>query len=112
MPLIELSLEQILEAVIQLPRQQRDQLVADIQKFPQGEQAREAFADLRSKFTMPAKKQQRISLLQSKANEGTLTAKEQADLDQLVVECEQRTLDLAHAVARSGHGKATRQQTG
>ena len=102
MATVELTLEQLRDAIIQLPEPQRRQLLEDIQRLPTTEEARAAAQRVRGMFRMPARQRKRLSALLAKGNNGTLTAEESRELDALVDQFERKTLDMACELTRSG----------
>ena len=102
MATVELTLEQLRDAIIQLPEPQRRQLLEDIQRLPTTEEARAAAQRVRGMFRMPARQRKRLSALLAKGNNGTLTAEESRELDTLVDQFERKTLDMACELTRSG----------
>jgi hypothetical protein len=102
MATVELTLEQLRDAIIQLPEPQRRKLLEDIQRLPSAQEAREAARWMRGTFRMPARQRMRMSELLAKGNEGTLTAAESRELDALVDQFERKTLDMARELAHSG----------
>ena len=102
MATVELTLEQLRDAIIQLPEPQRRKLLEEIKRLPSAGEAREAAQRIRSTFRMPARQRKRLSELLAKGNEGTLTTKESRELDALVEEFECKTLDMARELTRSG----------
>lgn len=106
MAVIELTLQQLREAIIQLPASQRQKLLKDIESVPTAEQARESARGIRGGFRMSDAQRQRMSALLVKGNDATLSAAESRELDRLVDQFEERTLGLARKLARSG-GKST-----
>lgn len=106
MVVVELTREQLCDALRQLPERERIQLIAELLSetngFPQGDEARKLFKRLRGKYRMSPKDEQRTSDLLAKGNEGTLTAKERRELDALLDESQERMLELALAVMFSG----------
>ncbi len=102
MATVELTLEQLRDAIIQLPDSQRQRLLEDIERIPAAEDARRMASELRGTFRMNAHNRARMSELLAKGNEGTLSAAESRELNALVDEFEQRTLQMARAVVRSG----------
>src|SRR5215813_78346 len=102
MATVELTLEQLRDALLQLSASQRQQLLADIQRLPATEEARAAAQRVRGTFRMPARQRKRMSELLAKGNNGTLTAEESRELDALVDQFERKTLDMACALTRSG----------
>ena len=101
MATVELTFEQLRDAIIQLPEPQRRQLLEDIQRLPAPEQARAAAQRVRGTFRMPARQRKRMSALLAKGNNGTLTAEESRELDALVDQFEQKTLAMTRALTRS-----------
>jgi hypothetical protein len=102
MATVELTLEQLRNALIQLPEPQRRQLLEDINRLPSAEEARATAPRVRGTFRMPAGQRKRMSALLAKGNDGTLTAEESRELDVLVDQFERKTLDMARALTRSG----------
>ena len=102
MATVELTVEQLREAIIQLPEPQRQQLLDDIQRMPGADAARRAARDVRGTFRMDAKVRARMSELLEKGNEGKLTTAESKELNSLADQFEERTLQMARALARSG----------
>lgn len=103
---VELNAGQIVDAFRQLPAKDRqyviDQLLSDIGNVPRGEKAIERFDELRDSFRMDSKKERRLSTLLAKSNEGPLAKREQQELDTLLDESQERTLQLTLAVITSG----------
>jgi hypothetical protein len=112
MAVVELTREQLIDAVRQLPEGDRIQMIADLladtRGFPQGDEAAKRFKRLRGKYRLPPRKEQRISALLSKQNQGTLCRKERRELDDLLDESQQRMLQLALAVMFSGRPSPTK----
>lgn len=106
MPTVELTVEQIVDAVRQLPKEDRQhvlaELIADAGEIPKGEKALQQFKRLRDDFRMPSRQEQRLSDLLAKGNQGALTKKVQQQLDELLDASHQRTMELAIAVIGSG----------
>jgi len=102
MATVELTLEQLRDAIIQLPEPQRRKLMEDIQRLPTTEEARAAAQRVRGTFRMPARRRKRMSALLAKGNNSTLTAEESRELDALVDQFEGKTLDMACELTRSG----------
>lgn len=102
MATVELTLEQLRDALLQLSESQRRQLLEDLQRLPTAPEARAAAPRLRSTFRMPMPQRKRMSVLLAKGNDGTLTAEESRELDALVAQFERQTLDMARALSRSG----------
>jgi hypothetical protein len=70
MATVELTLEQLREAIIQLPELERRRLLDDIQRLPSADGARRLAREVRGTFRMNAKDRVRMSELLEKANEG------------------------------------------
>ena len=102
MAVVELTREQVFDAVRQLPERDRIQIIAELlaetNGFPQGDEARKLFKRLRGEYRMEPKDERRMSVLLAKGNEGTLSAKDRRELDTLLDESQERTLQLALAV--------------
>jgi hypothetical protein len=101
MATVELTLEQLRDAIIQLSKPQRRKLLEEIERIPTAEEAREAARRVRDTFRMNARQQKRMAELLAKGNEGTLTAEESRELDALVDQFERKTLAMARELARS-----------
>ena len=102
MAAVELSLAQLRDALLQLPEPQRRQLLEDLQRLPTSEEVREAARRMGGTFRRPARQRKRMSALLAKSNDGTLTAEESQELDALVDQFEQQTLDMARALSHAG----------
>ena len=102
MATVELTLEQLRDALLQLPESQRQQLLADLTRLCAAEEARAAAQRVRGTFRMPARQRKRMSELLAKGNDGTLTDQESQELDALVDQFEQQTLAMTRALTRSG----------
>ena len=102
MATVELTLEQLRDAIIQLPESQRRQLLEDIQRLPATAEARAAAQRLRDTFRMPVRQRKHMSALLAKGNNSTLTAEESRELDALVDQFEQKTLAMTQALIHSG----------
>ena len=102
MATVELTLEQLRDAIIQLPEPQRRQLLEDIQRLPTTEEVRAAAQRMRSTFRTPTRQRKRMSALLAKGNNSKLTAEESRELDVLVDQFERKTLDMACELTRSG----------
>ena len=100
MATVELTLEQLREAIVQLPKPQRQKLLADIARTPTPDEAREKARRVRSTFRMPARQRERMATLLAKGNEGTLTTNESRELDALVDQFEDKTLAMAREITR------------
>lgn len=98
---VELTLDQIRNAILQLPESQRRKLLAEIERIPSQGEAREAARQARGTFRMSAKQRKRMSELLAKGNDGTLTAEESREVDELVSDFERKTLEMTQAIARS-----------
>jgi hypothetical protein len=101
MATVELSVEQLREAIIQLPEPQRRRLLEDLEGIPTAEEARAAARQVRGTFRMNARQRKRMSELLAKGNEGTLSAEDSRELDALVERFERKTLEMARELARS-----------
>ena len=102
MATVELTFEQLRDAIIQLPEPQRRKLLEDIPRLPTTEEARAAAQRVRDTFRMPARQRKRMSALLAKGNNSTLTAEESRELDALVDQFEQKTLAMTQALIHSG----------
>ena len=102
MATVELTLEQLRDALLQLPESQRQQLLADMTRLSAAEEARAAAQRVRGTFRMPARQRKRMSELLAKGNDGTLTDQESQELDALVDQFEQKTLAMTQALTHSG----------
>lgn len=100
MATVELTLDQLREAIVQLPKLQRQKLLADIARTPTPNEAREKARRVRSTFRMSARQRKRMATLLAKGNEGTLTTEESRELDVLVDQFEGKTLAMARELAR------------
>ena len=101
MATVDLTLEQLRDAIIQLPKPQRRKLLTEIERLPTAEEAREVARRMRDTFRMNARQRKRLSELLAKGNEGALTAEESRELDALVGQFEDNTLKLARELTRS-----------
>jgi hypothetical protein len=101
---VELTLDQILDAVRQLPQPQRQRLLQEIGKLPSAEAARAAAKKLRGTYRMEKRDRKRISELLTKGNAGALTPVESEELNRLVDDFETRTLEMARAISKAGNG--------
>ncbi len=100
MPAVELTLEQILDAVRQLPAPERKALLEAMAKLPTPEECRAAARQARKAHRMSRSQQQRLSELLQKGNVGTLTGSESRELEGLVAKFEEGTLRMARDLAR------------
>ena len=101
MATVELTLEQLRDAIIQLSTPQRRKLLADLKRLPSAEEARAAARRMRNTFRMAHHQRKRMGELLTKGNEGTLTLEESRELDTLVDQFEGKTLELARELTRS-----------
>lgn len=106
MATVELTVEQILDAIRQLPESERRRIVAEIEHVsPSGasvsDQMERTVQKLRSRFRMNPADRKRMSELLRKATEGKLTGEESGELDRLVDDFEQRTLEMAEALVEA-----------
>ena len=99
MPTIQLTFEQVAEAVRQLPEGDRQRLLSEVSLRPNPERLHAAAGRLRKKYQAKPKQQKRMSELLAKGNAGTLTASENRELDQLVEDYERRTAAMAEELA-------------
>jgi len=100
MATVELTFEQLREAIIQLPKLQRQKLLAEITRTPTVNEAREEARRLRNTFRMTAQQREHMAELLAKGNEDTLTAEESRELDVLVDQFEHKTLAMARELIR------------
>lgn len=100
MATVELTLEQLREAIVQLPKPQRRKLLAEIEHTPTADEARERARRLRDTSRMTARQRERMTELLAKGNGGTLTAEESRELDALVDHFEHKTLAMARELTR------------
>ncbi|MBI4603303.1 MAG: hypothetical protein HY721_15220 [Planctomycetes bacterium] len=100
MATVELTLEQLLDAVQQLPPPQRKRLIQQMESLPTPAEARRAARRLRGRYRLSASRRKRLSELLLKGNSGALTSRANKELQRLAMEFEQRTLEMAQAVVR------------
>ena len=100
MATVELTLEQLREAIVQLPTLQRRKLLAEIERTPTADEARKEARQLRNTFRMTVRQRERMAELLAKGNENTLTAEESRELDALVDQFEHKTLAMARDLTR------------
>jgi hypothetical protein len=100
MATVELTLEQLRDAIVQLPKPQRRKLLAEIERTPTADEAREGARRLRDTFRLTARQRGRMADLLAKGNEGALTAEESRELDALVDQFEHKTLAMARELTR------------
>lgn len=101
MATVELTLEQLREAIVQLPKLQRQKLLAEIERLPTADEGRARARQLRETFQPPIRQRQRMAELLTKGNAGTLTTEESRELDRLVDQFEHQTLAMARELVRS-----------
>jgi hypothetical protein len=99
MPTIQLTFEQVVEAVRQLPEGDRRRLLREVTSPPNPKTVHAAAQRLRKKYQAKPKRQQRMSELLAKGNAGTLTAEEGLELDRLVEDFERRAVAMAEELA-------------
>jgi hypothetical protein len=99
MPTIQLTFEQVAEAVRQLPESDRRRLLDEVNPRPSPELLRAATERLRRKYRAKPRQQKRMSDLLAKGSAGTLTVEENRELDQLVEDFERRTVAMAEELA-------------
>lgn len=95
MATVELTLEQIRDAIVQLPRLQRQKLLAEIERIPTADEARMRAREVRASFRLSTRQRERMAELLAKGNEGVLTTEENRELDALVDQFEHKTLAMA-----------------
>jgi|GEM_PF-6782267 len=100
MATVELTLEQLREAIVQLPKPQRQKLLAEIARTPTPDEAQEKVRRVRNTFRMPARQRGRTATLLAKDNEDTFTIEESRELDALVNQFEDKTLAMARELTR------------
>jgi hypothetical protein len=98
-PTIQLTFEQVAEAVRQLPESDRQRLLNEVSPRPDPQALREATDRLRKKYRAKPRQQKRMSELLAKGSAGELTAEESCELDQLVEDFERRTVAMAEELA-------------
>jgi ribosome recycling factor len=101
MATVELTVEQLRDAILQLPGEKRRQLLKQIERLPSADEARAAVRQVRGNFRLNAKQRKRMAELLAKGNDGALTLNESRELDELVDQFERKTLEMAQAPARS-----------
>jgi hypothetical protein len=101
MATVELSVEQLREALIQLPEPERRKLLEDLAHLPAAAQARALARQAHGAFRMTARQRKRMSELLAKGNAGTLTAEESREIDTLVDQFERKTLAMARHLSRA-----------
>jgi hypothetical protein len=101
MATVELTLEQLRDALIQLPEPQCRRLLEEINHLASAEEVRAAAQRVGGTFRMPASQRKRMSELLAKGDDGTLTAEESQELDALVDQFERKTLDMTRELTRA-----------
>jgi hypothetical protein len=101
MPTVELTFDQVVHAVRELPASDRRRLLNEVFSRPETTEVRVAAKRLRKKHQADPKQRKRMSDLLAKGNAGTLTADESRELDALVADFERRTVALAEELAES-----------
>lgn len=91
MATVELTIEQILDAVVQLSPTERKRLQREMTRLESSAKPRKR---------MPRRETKRMSELLLKANSGLLSAEEDAELNALVDDFESLTLENAKAMAQ------------
>jgi hypothetical protein len=99
MPTIQLTFDQVVEAVRQLPEGDRRRLLSAVGLPPKGERPRAVAGRLRKKYQAKPKQQKRMSEPLVKGSAGTLTAEENRELNLLVEDYERRTVEMANGLA-------------
>ena len=107
MAAVELTLEQLRDAIVQLPRPQRRKLLAEIERLPTADEARERARQLHDTFRLSTRQRERMAELLAKGNEGTGTADESRELDALVDQFEHKALAMARELARPRKASST-----
>jgi hypothetical protein len=100
MATVELSVEQLREALLQLPEPQRRKLLEELTRLPGARYARSVARQARGTVRMTARQRKRMSELLAKGNAGTLTPGESREIDALVDEFERKTLAMARRLVR------------
>ena len=101
MATVELSVEHLREAIIQLAEPQRRKLLEDLARLPAAPEARAVARQIHGTFRMTARQRKRMSELLAKGNEGTLTLDEGREIDALVNQFERQTLAMARELSRA-----------
>jgi hypothetical protein len=112
MATVDLTFSQIVDAVRQLPAIERERLLKEIDRLPRSDAARRAAQRIRGNYRLSATKRRRMSELLSKGNGGTLSADESVELDGLVEEFEQKTLEMAESLARKTKPRSSPKRPG
>ena len=95
MSTIQLTFEQVAEAVRQLPERDRRRLLSEIRPRPDPDTLRATANQLRKKYQAKPPQRKRMSALLAKGSAGTLSVQESRELDQLVQDFERRNVALA-----------------
>lgn len=103
--LVELSEEQLFDAIALLPPTKRSRLLKRLAQLPSAEESLEVADTVRPKFRASETQRVRLTDLLDKQREGELTTKERRELAALVDDFERRALGMAQAVIRSGTKK-------
>jgi hypothetical protein len=93
-----LTYEEVLRAARQLPPVQRTALGEALECRPSQEEILKLVRRLRPKFRLDPTKRRRMDRLVEKRSDGTLTAKEKAELNYLVDEVDENNLRMAKAI--------------
>lgn len=101
MPTIQLTFEQMVDAVRQLPERDRRRLLSEVAPQSDPERLRETASRLRKKYQASPRKQKRMSDLLAKGSAGELTPQESRELEQLVDDFERRTVAMTEELAAS-----------
>ena len=96
-----LTVKQVIHAARQLSDAERQKLITELQIAPSRQQVEKAFRRLGPEHRMPGPKQRRMSRLLSKANQEPLSSQESDELDRLIEEYEERTLELVQQVSQA-----------
>ena len=100
MPTVELNLKQITAAVRQLNRDEFLEFLRELSRQSRSEFARLSEKELRMivNTTLGRRQQKRLSVLMSANSDGTLSASEKDELNQLVAEVQRVTLERTEAM--------------
>lgn len=101
MPHVELTFDQLREAVRRLPASQKEEILEDVvnDSLPAG--VVKLARKLRHKHRLTPRQQQRMNRLVAKRNEGTLSPEEQSELNDFVDEIDRRMVAMAEEMLRS-----------
>jgi hypothetical protein len=103
MPAVELTLEQLVDAVRQLPAPAREALLDAVAELPTAAQTRATAQRVRRAYRLSRTQRARLAELLHKGNLAELTAPESRELDELVDQFEVNTLRMARDLARQGN---------